>query len=197
MKVKLKDIAEIHMGYPFRSRLEYRTDGTLGVIQMKDLSSANRVDCDTVQKIDPFAFDHKYFVKRGDLIFRSRGMTNTAAILDKEPHDAIVAAPMLRIRVNIDVVLPEFLCWFINQQPSQQYLMIRREGTHGGMISRQTLENLEIDIPSIEKQKKIVELIHLHQHRQNLEKKRIELQELEMSAMLMKFIKGEKLHGKE
>lgn len=192
MKKEIKDIAVVQMGYPFRSRLEFKVDGTLKVIQMKDLGSDNRVDCESVQKIDMNAIDDKHLVQNGDLIFRSRGVTNTAAILDKEPQSAIVAAPLLRIRVDENKILPEYLCWFINQKASQLFLKMRQEGTHGGMISRQTLENLPIDIPSLESQQKIVDIINLQTRRQNLEKKRIDKQEQKINALLLKLIRGGK-----
>jgi restriction endonuclease S subunit len=192
MKMKIKDIASVQMGYPFRTRLEFSTDGTLAVIQMKDLNSDNRVDCHNVQKIDMIALDIKHLAQKGDLIFRSRGVTNTAAILDKTPKDAVVSAPLLRIRTNTDIVLPEYLCWFINQKQSQQYLKMRQEGTHGGMISRQNLEDLAVDIPPLETQEKIVDIITLHNYRQNLEKKRINMQEQKISALLLNIIRGEK-----
>lgn len=192
MRKAIKDIAEVQMGYPFRSRLEFSVDGVLAVIQMKDLDSDNRVDCDNVQKIEMIAVGDKHFVEKGDLIFRSRGVTNTAAILDKEPIRAIVAAPLLRIRVNENKILPEYLCWYINQEVSQQYLKTRQEGTHGGMISRQALESLPVEVPDLETQKKIVEIINLHNHRQNLEKKRKVMQEQEISMLLLNIIRGEK-----
>jgi len=189
MKKKLKDIAEVQMGYPFRTRLEFKVDGVLPVIQMKDLNSDNRVDCDRVQKIDMLPLDPKHLVQKGDLIFRSRGVTNTAAILDQKPSDAIVAAPLLRIRVNETVVLPEYLCWFINQATSQRYLNMRQEGTHGGMISRQALEALPVEIPSTETQKKIIDIINLQNRGQILEKKRMERQEQKVTTLLMNIIR--------
>ena len=57
----------------------------------------------------------RHLVKRKDLIFRSRGQTTTAAIIDTEIGPAIVAAPLLRIRVTSKHVLPEYLYWFVNQ----------------------------------------------------------------------------------
>jgi restriction endonuclease S subunit len=192
MKIRIKDISDVQMGYSFRSRLEIKADGQLLVIQMKDLGDDNRVDLSNVQKIDIDSFDDKHFVKKGDLIFRSRGMTNTAAILDTETNVAIVAAPLLRIRVDNTKVLPEYLCWFINQRSSRQYFAVRREGTHGGMISRRTLENLPLELPALELQKKIVELMLLHERRQILEKKRLDMREQKMNALLLKLINEEK-----
>ncbi|MDZ7796199.1 MAG: restriction endonuclease subunit S [Candidatus Marinimicrobia bacterium] len=190
MKRILKDIANVQMGYPFRTRLELKTDGSIGVIQMKDLSPDNHVTCETVQKIDMDINDDKHFVRKGDLFFRSRGITNTVAILDKELVNTIAAAPLFRIRTDKNVILPEYLWWYINRETSQRYLGTRLEGTHGGMISRLALENLPVDIPSLETQKEIVEIIKLHHHRQELEKKRIDMQERGMSALLMSLIKG-------
>ena len=192
MRKRIEDIAEVQMGYPFRTRLDFKSDGILPVIQMKDLGPDNRVDCETVQKIDMEVLGDKHFVQKGDLIFRSRGVTNTAAILDREPGATIVAAPLLRIRVKKDIILPEYLCWFINQNSSQRYLATRQEGTHGGMISRQTLSNLVVDIPSLERQAQIVELINLQNRRQNLEKKRIQRQAQKITALLMQLVRGEK-----
>jgi len=34
------DLAEVQMGYPFRSRLEHDPQGDIAVIQMKDIDSA-------------------------------------------------------------------------------------------------------------------------------------------------------------
>lgn len=193
----LKQISDVQMGYPFRSRLEFIKDGTLAVIQMKDLGSDNRVDCNSVQKIEMEAIDDKHLVQKGDIIFRSRGVTNTAVILDKEPKSAIVAAPLLRIRVDKNIILPEYLCWYINQNKAQNFLKMRQEGTHGGMISRQTLETLPVDLPSLDVQRQIIDIINLHEREQILEKKRLKIKEQYMNALLLQLIKGDEDHGKE
>jgi restriction endonuclease S subunit len=190
MKRRLKDIAKVQMGYPFRSRLEFSLNGNLRVIQMKDLGTDEQVDCESIQKIDMESCDKKHFIRKGDLVFRSRGMRNTVAIINDEIKNTIVAAPLYRIRVKTDNVLPEYLWWYINLERSQHYLRTRLEGTHGGMISRPALENLPVDVPPLETQKKIIEIFKLHHHRQELEKKRIDMQERELTALLMSFIKG-------
>ena len=191
MEKTIKDIAIIQMGYPFRSRLEFKLDGAVSVIQMKDLGSDNIVHCESVQKVDMEIPKEHHLVQKGDLIFRSRGVTTTVAILNQKPRITIVSAPLLRIRINNNAVLPEYLCWFINQDVSQQYLKMRQEGTHGGMISRQILEGLPVNIPSLEKQRKIIEIINLQNRQVKLEKKRIDKQDQIISAMMLKLAKGE------
>ena len=52
MKSTLKDIASIQMGYSFRTRIESMDSGAVAVIQMKDLTDQNRVDCSALARVD-------------------------------------------------------------------------------------------------------------------------------------------------
>ncbi|NLB68509.1 MAG: restriction endonuclease subunit S, partial [Lentisphaerae bacterium] len=99
MKVKIKKLAIVQMGYSFRSRLETTTGGDVAVIQMKDLANDNTVDCNNLAKIELDSLKEHHLTQHNDLIFRSRGHTLTAAILLSDPGRAVVAAPLLRIRV--------------------------------------------------------------------------------------------------
>lgn len=83
----------------------------------------------------------------------------TAAVLLDDPGKAVVAAPLLRIWVaELDMVLPEYLNWFISQRDAQIFLTSMAKGTAVKMISKEALEDLEVALPSVEKQKNIVEL---------------------------------------
>ena len=169
MKVKLKNLATVQMGYSFRSRLEVSPDGDVAVIQMKDLNQGNIVDCGGLMKIDMESVKEHHFAHKGDLVFRSRGHITTAAIFLEDPGKAVVAAPLLRIRVTkIDRVLPEYLNWYINQREAQIILTSKADGTAQKMISKQTVEELEISLPSPEQQKSIVELALLSEREQTV-----------------------------
>ncbi len=161
MKVALKDIASIQMGYSFRARLDSLASGAVAVIQMKDLTDQNRVDCNALARVDMEKPKEHHLAKSGDLIFRSRGLASTAAILLDDPGTAVVAAPLLRIRVADNVILPEYLNWFIRQAPAQAFLTSHAKGTAQKMISKETLEGLEVFVPSWERQRTIVEITAL------------------------------------
>ena len=169
MKVKLKNLATVQMGYSFRSRLEASLDGDVAVIQMKDLLPDNTVDCGDLIKIDMEVVKDHHLVQKGDLVFRSRGHITTAAIFPEDPGKAVVAAPLLRIRVTkIERVLPEYLNWYINQREAQNILTSKADGTAQKMISKQTVEELEISLPSLDQQKSIVKLALLSSREQTV-----------------------------
>jgi excinuclease UvrABC nuclease subunit len=192
MNIKIKKVATVQMGYSFRSRLEAVEGGGVSVVQMKDLLDDNTVGCDGLMKIDMEAVKEHHLARKGDLIFRSRGHTATSAVLLEDPGKAVVAAPLLRIRVTKpDKILPEYLNWYISQRDAQIFLTSRAKGTVQKMISKQAIEDLEVALPSLEKQKNIVELATLSAREQTLLHTLADKREQYISTVLMQFAKGE------
>jgi len=186
VKTLLKDIATVQMGFSFRSRLESLKSGEVGVIQMKDLTDENIVDCKSLSYVDMDKFSENHLVKKGDLIFRSRSLTSTSAILSDEPGHVVVSAPLLRIRITSPNVMPEYLNWFISQLPAQVFLASHARGSTQKMISKDALEMLEVDVPSLEKQKMIVELAALAEEGQRITKKLALKRKQYISAILIR-----------
>ncbi|HOS61702.1 MAG TPA: restriction endonuclease subunit S [Myxococcota bacterium] len=192
MKMKIKELATVQMGYSFRSRLEAAEDGGVAVILMKDLLDDNTVGCDGLVRINMEAMKDHHLAQRGDLVFRSRGSVTTAAVLLEDPGKAVVAAPLLRIRVTKpEKVLPEYLNWYISQRDAQIFLTSQAKGTVQKMISKQAIEDLEVVLPSLEKQKNIVELATLSAREQTLLHTLADKREQYLSTVLMQFAKGE------
>jgi hypothetical protein len=191
MKITLGKISTVRTGYSFRSRLESMVSGAIAVIQMKDLTSANRVCCEELTRVDMEIPKELHLVKPGDLIFRSRGLTNSSALLVDNPGDAVLAAPLLRIRLTSNRVLPEYLNWYISQFPAQSYFASCAEGTALKMISKQSLENLEVLVPSVARQRLIVELAALACEEQRILAKLAKKRYQYVSATLLKMTQGE------
>lgn len=168
---KLKEIATVQMGYPFRARLERNEQGNVCVIQMKDLTENNQLQTrDLVRILMPSVKDH-HLVQVEDIVFRSRGQTTTSVVINQELDKTVIAAPLLRIRVKVDKVLPAYISWYINQPAAQAYLAGHARGTAVPMIGKQTVEEMEIMIPPLMQQQKILELAELAAQEQQLLRK--------------------------
>lgn len=185
MKVKLKEIASVQMGHSFRSKLEPDPNGNISVIQMKDLTEDNRMNDQELVQIDMPDLKEHHRVKLNDLAFRSRGQTNTAALIDQVPNDAVIAAPLLRIRVKNNSIMPAYLCWFINQPSSQAVLQSKATGTAARMIGKPAVEELEVIVPSLNVQQKIIEIYQLSINEQKLIKALAKKKEVLIDAILM------------
>jgi len=196
MEIKVKNLASVQMGYSFRSRLEATENGDVAVIQMKDLRDDNTVDCDNLAKVHMKAVKEHHLAQKGDLVFRSRGHITTAAIILQEPGRAVVAAPLLRIRITKkDRIIPEYLNWYIGQRDAQVFLTSRGKGTIQKMISKQELEEMEISLPDLEMQEHILELAALMTREQSLLNRLSHKREQYISKILMQHAKG--IMGKE
>ena len=192
MKLKIKQLATVQMGYSFRSRLEASRGGEIAVIQMKDLLQDNTVGCKKLVKIEMETVKKHHLSQKGDLVFRSRGQITTAAILLEDPGKAVVAAPLLRIRITKpDKILPEYLNWYISQRDAQIFLASRAKGTVQKMISKQSIEDLEVCLPTMKQQKEIVELAKLSAREQTILGTLSEKRDQYISTVLMQLAKGE------
>jgi len=161
MNVPLVDIAEVRMGYSFRSRLETDAEGDVVVIQMKDIDDANLLHPEGLARIQMPDLKDRHLVQVGDLLFRSRGVTNSASLGGGGIGRAVLAAPMLLIRPRTEIVEPAYLQWFINHPATQAVLAGQAAGTAVKMIGKGVLDNLKVVLPPLERQRLIVEVAQL------------------------------------
>jgi restriction endonuclease S subunit len=104
----------------------------------------------------------RHLARKKDLLFRSRGQWTTSAIINEDPGVAVVSAPLLIIRVeDEEKVLPEYLNWWINQREAQAFLKSRSMGSLQKMVGKKTIEELNVVLPDLKRQRQIVELASL------------------------------------
>lgn len=164
--MELSQLADVRMGYPFRSRLEHEPEGDVTVIQMKDIDDANLLHPEQTIRVSLPSGKDRHLIRPGDLLFRSRGRTNGAALISGDIGPAVLAAPMLLIRSHD--IHPDYLCWFINTPATQAQLHAMAEGTSVRMISAEALRTLDVPVPDLATQRRIVEIDALAQREQSL-----------------------------
>lgn len=162
----LSDLAEVQMGYPFRSRLEHDPEGDIAVIQMKDIDDANRLQAAGAIRVKLRRGKTRHLLRAGDLLFRSRGRSNGVVQVLEGIGPAVLTAPMLLIRPHS--VLPAFLCWYLNAPATQTRIAALAEGTSVRMISTEALKSLPVPMPSPNAQRRIVEAAALTDHERSL-----------------------------
>jgi restriction endonuclease S subunit len=187
METTIKKIAKVYMGYPFRSRLERVEDGNVFVIQMKDIDENSRLDVSNLIPVNLPAVKDIHRINQGDLIFRSRGRINTATLVQEPLENTVAAAPLLRLRVKKDSLMPEYLAWYINQPKSQTYLERQAAGTISRMINKTAVEEMGIEIPPLERQKHIIAIARLSEREQILLRRLGEKRKIHTDALLMQF----------
>jgi restriction endonuclease S subunit len=192
MDFLLNEIAQVQVGYSFRSRLEPSVSG-ISVVQMKDLRSDDVVDCGELQRVNVGDLKVSHLLEKGDLVFRSRGMDMSPALMVVDPEEpTLLAAPLYRVRVKSTAqVLPEYLNWYLHQDEAQAYLGSRTKGTAQKMVSKNSLEGLPIDLPDLPTQQAIVDLASLLQREVTLLKTLSGKRQALISTQLIQLAKGD------
>lgn len=156
--MKLKDIASIRPGYPFRGRIEELPGSGVWAVQMKNVSPVSGIDWLECIEAELEGKRKPEYLMPNDVLFAARGSRNYAVLVGEEAKGRqVVASPHFYvIRVKASEVLPEYLAWLLNHGPCQRYFDQSAEGTLTKSIRRTVLELTPVAIPSVEKQQALV-----------------------------------------
>ena len=162
MKVRIKDIADIQIGYQFRKGFDPNPFGEYLVIQVRDIDeqnshrlSAGGLACTNLDR-DPT----RYLVRNGDVLFLSKGRRNSATMVENLPddHEAIAAGYFFILRLDVTRLRPDFLAWSINGPRCQAYLNSEAQGSGMPFIPKDAFTSMKIDLPDLNTQHKVVKL---------------------------------------
>lgn len=156
----LGEIVSISAGYAFRTSIK-SSDTGVSVIQMKDVSLNNGLDWTGVILTELPGRRPSNWIENNDLLFLARGNHNYSVCIQDVFDDTVCTPHFFHIRIKDHRITPEFLNWQINQLPAQKYFDSAAEGQAKRNIRRAVLESLPIVLPSIPKQKQIVDLSNL------------------------------------
>lgn len=164
MTQKLREIAEIQIGYQVRGQKRNVANGPYRLIQMRDVDDDAYLNAEGLASLDVDS-PERYRVESGDILFQARGGRHLAFVLDSVPRDTLASNHFYIVRVHADVhadtILPAYLAWWVNQPPAQAQFVARAHRTTMTLVPREAFESLEVEIPPLAIQRKIVELNEL------------------------------------
>lgn len=189
-EVKISEVLkELFSGYSFRQKVEHDPNGSVSVIQMKDLEDYSTITAFTLTRVVGESISNKYFLKKGDILFICKGSNNYALVYDLDKPKAVASSAFFVLRPDTFKILPAYLAWYINQIPVQKYLKENMAGSYIPNINKSTIEAIEIVLPKIDIQKKVVEMDFLRKREYLLTKVLLDRRKQHIAGALLKFIK--------
>jgi restriction endonuclease S subunit len=113
----------------------------------------------------------KHLLKEGDLLFAAKGLNNFAAVYQNSIGKAVASSSFIVIRIKEEQnqkIQPDYLAWYITHNKQIKLLHQQQWGTTIPSISMKQLGELEIDIPPVAIQKKIVAIHQLREKEKEL-----------------------------
>jgi len=158
VKKRIDEIAEVRTGFQFRRKLEPDPAGACCVVQAKDIDAehGHQLDASDLVRVVPPREPAEDALRSGDVLYLAKGRRNFATPIGRLPGRAVAAAYFFVLRVRDEPVQPEYLAWYINQAPAQRHLADFFRGTGIPFIRRADFAALEIPVPPLDVQERIV-----------------------------------------
>lgn len=186
-----KNISNIITGHVFRSKIPYNTDGNINLLNMDAISIAGIVCIseNDIKKIQLNDIKPEEIIMPGDILFKAKGLNNTAVLIDTIPPNTTVTASCHIIRVTDKNFLPEYVCSWLNSAAAKKHFS-KGAGQATGVtianVSKATLESLEIPSIPVKEQKLIAGIEELASQEKELRLKIAEKKDLLNRAIIEK-----------
>lgn len=177
-KKRVSEIAEVASGV----YLQASPYGEVAYLQIKDLLSESPEK--TASKVTLSAKNERYLLAKGDLLFAGKGTTYLCKVFDLK-FPAIVSTTLYIIRLTSKDILPDYLCWYLNQPSVMAAMKVQQVGTGTPLIRKQVVEDFEIPVPEIDTQRQIVELDKLQTREKELYQAIAEKRQLITNQLIM------------
>lgn len=187
--VLLRDVAQLSVGYPFRNTCVPGESGTLACF-LRDVDSDGSLNVGSLRRVEDAKPNSLHFAVAGDIVFRSRGGSFVSAIVPTLNEDLLVVAPMIRIRVNRERVLPEYLVWYMNGANGTAFFKEFAKGSAMPLISKTVLEQMPIKLPSLQAQQNIVELVELGRREHEIMAEIVKQKNLILETEISKYLES-------
>lgn len=163
--------------------------GEVTYLQMKHIDEFGELKNPLKSELRLEDISDRHLLRSGDVLFAAKGLKNIAVVFSDTSHAAVASTSFFVIRLETDLVLPEYLAWFINFPSNQAILKAQAMGSSMPSISKFALENLEISIPEKSIQESILKISQLRKQEKKIRAKLVLLNEIKLDKMLIDSIK--------
>ena len=185
--MKLKQIATINAGYPFRGKIPEVAGSSVVAVQMKDVSLTEGIRWPECLETELTGKREPDYLTADDILVAARGSHNYAISIGQSlttsGKQAVAAPHFFVVRLMKKDILPEFMVWLLNQIPAQRYFEQNAEGTLTKSIRRSVLEQAPIVVPPLARQRAIIAMANTLREEQQLIKQLVNNGERMMNSI--------------
>lgn len=153
---KLGEVAKIIYGYTEKASFEEVGPKFLRITDIQD----DGVNWDTVPfcKINDADFD-KYKLSDGDIVFARTGATTGKSYLVNDPPKSVFASYLIKVHINSRNLTPQYLFQFFQTKEYWDVISAGVAGAAQGGFNATKLSDLEIPLPPLPEQQRIVAIL--------------------------------------
>ena len=185
--MKLKSIALVRTGLVLSRKEAKQSDGTYEYRQL-NLKSVDDTGTIIRDETVPFCTSEElpsnYLTQVGDIIVKT-AEPYTAAYITDEYSGLVIPSHFVVVRVDCTKTIPQYITWYLNKDRIKKAFRMSCTGTLK-QIKPTTIAEIEVNLPTLERQKQVVELYNISQQELKLLKKQIKHKEIFYKVMINK-----------
>lgn len=163
--MKLKEITSISSGINERRNPQ----GTIYYLGASDFIKTHTINPLIEPSLMPSSKFEKHYLTKDDIVVLAKGHNGFIAHIIQNDSKPMVASSVFMVLHNVvSSVIPQYISWYINLESTQKELRGYSRGTALPAINRTILGNLDIKIPSLSIQKKIIAIDYLKKQESKL-----------------------------
>jgi len=180
------DLATIRSGSPFRERIVHEPGGRFRVVQGKDIGSDGTLGLDAMVQLSEVPGKGTPDVLRaGEVALQTRGSSYRAAVVPQSDIPMVATGSLYVLAPDASRIDPEFLVFYLNLPGTQATLRQLATGSTILNLRRSAVEHLEVPLPTLSDQRRLVELGRLVRKQSDVAERlnHLRLQELHALAL--------------
>jgi restriction endonuclease S subunit len=185
MLIRLQNIAKLQSGLYAKPDL----GANALYLQANHFNDFGQIDMFLKPQIKIGGKNEKHLLQDKDIIFVAKGSKNFGVVYNEDIGKAVASSSFIVIRIQEEFknqVLTEYLAWFLTNTPYFNEYHQRQLGTTIPSISIKKLNEMEIELPTIAIQKRIVEISKLRKREKALKRRIDDLRDKEIKQLLLK-----------
>lgn len=186
-KILLKAIVEVQTGV----FLKPTSKGNAWYLQAKHFKEEGTLASLPFLDVQLNVREKRHLLRAGDVLFAAKGFKNFATVYEENWGPTVASSTFLVLRMPRDQQLnihPNYLAWYLNSDFAQQFIKEKAMGTSVPSISKAAFQDLEIPVPTMEKQMAILHIQELRNKEKELRTRLDALQEKQYQYQLKKAI---------
>lgn len=160
MNILITKVASVATGMTKREKIG-SASGNSVLVQMGDILPSGTLVIDQERRIKLSSEMDRYVVGEGDVLFRGKGAGIAAAVVPSGCPSLVAAAPIIILRPNRSLIEPGYLAWAISSPAAVRHYMLTARSVGMLTVGATELGTLKIQVPSIETQRAVAELVSL------------------------------------
>lgn len=156
MKRLLTDISSARFGVNAKGLRK----GPMALVQSSAILPDGIIEHAYIDRVHPelISFKEVDLLRKDDVLLIGKGSVNSAVIWPGSSEDTIASSMLYVIRPHAEVVLPAYLAAYLNSHSAKAQMTRSAKTGSVNVLSRKALDQLQVPVPSLDEQHKLVRL---------------------------------------